>query len=80
MLRAAQTATCVGRDLDCGPNQHRASHRSEAMRIAGHIRDSLASKQQRRFLWSDWFAAPTLSSKWAVTSSCARGRGHVGMG
>jgi hypothetical protein len=50
------------------------------MRIAGHIRDSLASKQQRRFLWSDWFAAPTLSSKWAVTSSCARGRGHVGMG
>jgi hypothetical protein len=39
-----------------------------------------ASKQQRRFLWSDWFAAPTLSSKWAVTSSCARTRAHVGMG
>ena len=54
------------------PTQH-------SVRLNGAL-PLLPWKQQRRFLWSDWFAAPTLSSKWAVTSSCARTRAHVGVG
>jgi hypothetical protein len=45
MLKAAQIAVVLGRDLDYGPNQRPASHRSEAVRISGHLCDSLASKR-----------------------------------
>jgi hypothetical protein len=41
MLKAAQIAVLLGRDLDYGPNQRLASHCSEAVRIPGHLCDSL---------------------------------------
>ena len=47
MLRAPHTATRVGRNRDYGPNQQIASHHSEAMRIAGHLCDSLVEEEQR---------------------------------
>jgi hypothetical protein len=47
MLRAVQIASQVGRDIDFSPNPHLASHRSEAMRSAGYLCDSLRQKQHR---------------------------------
>jgi hypothetical protein len=46
VLKAAQIAVLLGLDLDCGPNQWLASHRSEAVRIPGHLCDSLHEKRK----------------------------------
>jgi hypothetical protein len=49
MLNAAQIATWLGSDRECGPHWRLVSHRSEAVRIPGHLCDSLASKRQRLY-------------------------------
>jgi hypothetical protein len=41
MLKAAQIAVVLGRDLDYGAESATRLHRSEAVRISGHLCDSL---------------------------------------